>query len=85
MTLHLPAFQLKILKDVTGGKSGIGTSSLFGGTGGKALTTPTFRLGGGGLTRTDTEFLDESRRSLADLRANRARFGEGFTDFRRAR
>ena len=69
-------------------KSSIGTSEfgpLFGGEGGIALTTPTFSFGEGGLTRTNTEFLDESRRTLSDLRANRAGFGGGFRDFRRAR
>lgn len=70
---------------LSGTKSSIGTSSFFGGTDGKVLTTPTFKLGDGGLTRTNTEFLNESRRTLGDLRANRARFGGGFTDFRRAR
>ena len=69
----------------TGFKSSVITSNFLGGIGGKAFTTPTFRLGEGGLTRTNAEFLDESRRNLADLRANRARFGGGFTDFRRAR
>ena len=43
-----------------------------GGTGGKALTTPSFNFNEGGLTRSNTEFLNESRRTLADLRANRA-------------
>ena len=70
---------------VPGSKSSIGTSSLFGDTGGQAVTTPTFNLSEGGLTRTGSEFLNESRRNLADLRANRARFGEGFTAFRTAR
>ncbi len=58
---------------------------LFGGEGGKALTTPTFSLGEGAFTRTDTEFLNESRRTLGDLRANRAGFGGGFSEFRRGR
>lgn len=81
----LRPFASRALGLVPGSKSSIGTSSLFGDTGGKALTTPTFSLGEGGLSRTNTEFLDASRQSLADLRANRARFGEGFTAFRTAR
>ena len=66
-------------------KSSIGGGSFFGNIGGPAVTTPGFSFGEGGLTRTDSEFLDESRRTLSDLRANRARFGEGFSEFRRAR
>ena len=69
-------------------KSSIGTPEfgpLFGGTGGPAVSTPSLSFGEGALTRDNTEFLDESRRTLADLRANRAGFGGGFRDFRRAR
>lgn len=66
-------------------KASIGDDTLFGDIGGKAFSTPTFNLSEGGLTRTDSEFLNETRRALADLRTNRTRFGGGFTDFRRAR
>ena len=58
---------LGLLPGSSGGKSSVGTSSLFGDTGGKALTTPSFNFGEGGLSRTDSEFLNESRRNLADL------------------
>ena len=67
-----------------GVKASIG-SGLFGGTGGPAIRTPTFTFRDGVLTRTNSEFLDAQRQTLSDLRANRARFGEGFSEFRRAR
>ncbi len=68
------------------GKSSITNAEpFFGGLDGKVIATPSFTFGEGTLSRTSGEFLNEQRRSLADLRANRARFGEGFTESRRAR
>ena len=69
----------------TGTKASIESSPFFGGIGGKAITTPGFSFGEGGLSRTNTEFLDESRRTLSDLRAGRTGFGGGISEFRRAR
>ncbi len=68
------------------GKSSIQNAEpFFGGLDGKVIETPSFSFGEGALSRTDSEFLDASRQNLADLRANRARFGEGFSEFRRSR
>ncbi len=45
---------------VSTAKISIGSGSgLFGDIGGKAFTTPTFELSEGGLTRSNTEFLNE--------------------------
>lgn len=65
-------------------KSTIG-GDLFGAVGGNTIATPSFTFDEGTLSRTDSGFLDASRQNLDDLRANRARFGEGFSEFRQAR
>lgn len=72
-----------------GVKAGIGTGlggkSLFGDTGGPAVTTPAFTFGEGTLSRTSSEFLGRERQTFSNLEANRARFGTGFTEFTRSR
>ncbi len=68
------------------GKSSITNAApFFGGLDGKVIETPSLSFGEGVLSRTDSEFLDASRQNLTNLRANRARFGEGFSEFRQSR
>ena len=45
----LRPFASRALGLLPGSKSSIESSNFFGGTGGKAFITPTFRLGEGGL------------------------------------
>ncbi len=56
-----------------------------GATSGPVISTPDFSFSGGALTRTNSEFLDITRRNLADLEAQRSRIGGAFSEFTTAR
>ncbi len=65
-------------------KSTIGGDPLFGGIGGKTISTPGFDFSEGVLSRTGG-FQDTSKRILGDLETNRGRFSTGFTEFTASR
>lgn len=60
------------------GKSSIRSSNFFGGIGGKAVTTPTFELGEGGLSRTDPTQSNIGRQIESGFTSNLGRIKPGF-------
>ncbi len=69
------------LGGVSSTKSSIGSGSI----GGTSINTPSFSFSDNTLSRTDSEFLDITRRNLADLEAQRSRIGGAFSEFTTAR